>query len=436
MLITKKMSAGGLSYHGVIGHTAKATLPSVDMFNTDMNILRDPPKMVMTRKKDKVGDTSSITQMIDDSGDRSCESILTYARGINPFASVSYQNYGNNGGQRVNGFSSKRGGNFVGRQARLPYSLGPNGSFRPPAIPPQNLYPLSRLPRKWTSAFTQPGFADFSKKMVCPSDGESMREIKSDDMTLKTCVRPTATYQIEAPIKENFEVKYVIKNPTRVSAQSGRRTTDITEQYVGNPTKEINVNPLHANAQSNLKSIKYVDNNTVNTKRYLQNSLHSNIHSNSSQNVQIIPVEDLVNINVKTKDQFNIPYAAPVKGYEKTEKIHNDHQLSRVTPLHHASTNIGRQDRYINPIQGQIKQLKSNRPSAVGVTNRGGGRKNGGDNLGSRQYNLKPTINAGSFKGKATMPVLHHENTLPELESLRQRTNRRVMDMQQGRYSR
>jgi len=430
------MSAGGLSYHGVIGHTAKATLPSVDSYYTDMNILRDPPKMVMTRKIDKVGETSSITQMVEDSSDRACEAILTYARGVNPFASVSYQNYGNNGGQRVNGFSSsRRGGNLAGRQARLPYSLGPQGSFRPPAVPQQNLYPLSRLPRIWTSAFTKPGFADFSKKMICPTKGDSMRQIKSDDMTLRTCVRPTATYQIQAPITENFEVKYVIKNPTHISAQSGRRTADITEQYVGMPTKEVNTNPLHADAQSNLKSVKHIDNNHMNTDKYIQNPLHTNVQSNVSQNIQLIPIEDIVNVDVRVKNQFNIPYAAPVKGHEKTDKMHDDPHLQRVTPLHNATTNISRQDRYVNPIQGQIRQLQANRPHAIGITNQSGGRQHGGDNMSSRNYNLKPTINPGSFQGKATIPVLHQENNIPQLESLRQRTNRRVMDMQQGRHS-
>lgn len=431
------MSAGGLSYKGVIGHKAKATLPSVDSWSTDMNILRDPPKMIMTRKIDKVGETSSITQMIEDSADRACESILTYARGVNPFVSVSYQNYGNNGGQRVNGRDTgRRGGNLAGRQARLPYSIGPQGSFRPPAVPQQNLYPLSRLPRIWTTAFTKPGFADFSKKMMCPTSGENMRQINSEK--LNTCIRPTATYQIETPLVENFEVKYVIKNPDKISAksvsvQSGVRTRDITEQYVGLPTKAVDTSPLHANAQSNLRSTNYVSDNSMDTDRYIQNSLHSNVKSNVSQNIQLMSIEDLVSINVKTKDQFNIPVAAPVSGYEKDEKIHNDMQLNRVTPLHQATTNIGRQDRYVYPMQGQIRKLKSNRPHAIGITNHGGGQHV--DNISSRQYNLKPTINAGGFQGKATMPTLHHENNIPHLESLRQRTNRRVMDMQHGRYA-
>ena len=60
-----------ISYHGIVGY-GKSTLPSVESWSTNMNILRDPPKSITTRKIDKVGETSEITQMIQESGDRSC----------------------------------------------------------------------------------------------------------------------------------------------------------------------------------------------------------------------------------------------------------------------------------------------------------------------------------------------------------------------------
>ena len=88
------MSAGGLSYSGLVNYGA-TTLPSVESWGTNMNILRDPPKSIHTRRIDKVGETSSITEMIDASGDRAAEAILVYPRGVNPMVGVSY---GNNGG--------------------------------------------------------------------------------------------------------------------------------------------------------------------------------------------------------------------------------------------------------------------------------------------------------------------------------------------------
>ena len=77
-----------ISYSGLVNY-GKATLPSIDSWSTDNNILRDSPKSIHTRRIDKVGDTSGITSMIDDSENRACEAILPFARGVNPFVSVS-----------------------------------------------------------------------------------------------------------------------------------------------------------------------------------------------------------------------------------------------------------------------------------------------------------------------------------------------------------
>ena len=77
------MSAGGLSYSGLTNY-GRATLPSVETWGSNMNILRDPPKSVTTRRIDKVGQTSDITQMTEDSGNRACEAINVFARGVNP----------------------------------------------------------------------------------------------------------------------------------------------------------------------------------------------------------------------------------------------------------------------------------------------------------------------------------------------------------------
>ena len=60
------------------------TLPSVESWGTNMNILRDPPKAVWTRRIDKVSQTQEITRLIgEDNGDRICEMIKVYPRGIN-----------------------------------------------------------------------------------------------------------------------------------------------------------------------------------------------------------------------------------------------------------------------------------------------------------------------------------------------------------------
>ena len=45
-----------ISYSGLSNY-GKATLPSVDTWGTNMNILKDPPKSIQTRRIDRVGQT-------------------------------------------------------------------------------------------------------------------------------------------------------------------------------------------------------------------------------------------------------------------------------------------------------------------------------------------------------------------------------------------
>jgi hypothetical protein len=270
------MSAGGLSYSGLVNH-GRITLPSVDSWGTNMNILRDPPKSITTRRIEKVGDTNSMTDMIDDSGTRVCEAIQVYARGVNPFVSVSYNNYGNNGGQNSSGL---RDGGM--QSAKLPYTIMKDGAFRPPVLLQEDLLPLSRMPRGRTSAFSKAGFADFSRKMRSCGTAEDTKEVKTD--TLKGCVRPTAVYQIETPLNKPFEVKYVIQPFIKRSVASGIRSMDITHKYGGKPTKEIDNNPLHARAQANFTDVRHVNNNQFYPERYLQDPLGHSVASNISSN--------------------------------------------------------------------------------------------------------------------------------------------------------
>ena len=271
------MSAGGISYSGIVNH-GKITLPSVEAGLGSMNILRDPPKSYHTRRINKVGETSSLTEMIDDSSNRVCEAINVYARGVNPSVSVSYSNEGNNGGQHSGGIQ-------IGGQvsARLPYTIMRDGVFRPPVDRQENLLPLSRLPRVWTSAFSKPGFADFSRKMrVCGTAAET-KEVNTK--SLNACVRPTAVYKIEAPLIEPFEVKNVIQPVINTSASSGIRSMDVTHRTNSNPTKEVFINPLHAHAHANHTSNeRYVNNNEFNTERYLQDVRVHPVSSNISSN--------------------------------------------------------------------------------------------------------------------------------------------------------
>lgn len=212
------------------------TLPSVEGGFGTTNILRDPPKSIHTRFKPKVGETSKITEWIDspETGNRICEGINVYARGVNPMVSVSYSNYGTNGGQ-VRYRGGARGTDqapisTIG-QAYLPYRVNRDGAFRPPIKPPQELLPLSRLPRVTTSQTSNPGseITNINPLMKCKTD---LREIRKQ--LLQVSASPKAIFNIETPHTTPNEVKHMINN---------NNNYNITTNVSSNKTYQLGINP-------------------------------------------------------------------------------------------------------------------------------------------------------------------------------------------------
>jgi len=419
-----------ISYSGLVNH-GKLTLPSVDTWGTNMNILRDPPASITTRRVNKVGDTSSITSMIDDSGNRACEAIQVYARGVNPFVSVDYGNQGNNGGQLSGGITA---GVYPGRAAKLPYPIMRDGAFRPPVLLQGDLLPLSRLPRAWTSSFTQPGFADFSRKMRTCGTAENTKEVKTS--TLKTFIRPTAVYVIETPISEPFEVKYVIKPTIKTAATSGIRTLDIKQQYVGVPTKEIDEKPLNIMAQSTKSSnvASYVDNNNFNPDRYLQDTNAHFVSSNLSSNNNHTSIEDVLDLsNLPVYSELrNVSATAAFSGNEQNNYLHDDIKLSRNLPEYETTTNRGDQRINKNIRHENNIDLQRNTPSTSFASNP---TSRGFSDHSSRDARLAQKIQPGGFSAPVQIPMQGRmQNIKAPQESEKSRMNRFVIENMQNRF--
>ena len=421
------MSAGGLSYSGIVNY-GKVTLPSVESWGTNMNILRDPPKSITTRRINRVGETSSITEMIDQSGNRSCEAINVYARGVNPFVSVSYSNYGNNGGQRSGGL--KAGGVA---SAKLPYRVMRDGAFRPPVLLQEDLLPLSRMPRIWTSAFTKPGFPDFSRKMITCGNAKNTKEVRTD--ILHTHVRPTATYNLEKPISEPFEVKYVIQPAIKTAVTSGMRSMDITQvKDVPIPTKEIQGDPLHAHVQSNIVTNVKLDRHTFNTDPYIQETNQHQVMTNISSHKGVTSIDDVVDLShIPIKDHaIRIQAESRLRGPDRIDYLHDDIRLIRTLPHHTATTNVAnpsiyKRQEHTNPI------LSRNIPSGSFVSNPVA---RGTSNSGSRQVRLAPKIQPGSYSVPVNIPTVTTHVVSDTFESEKARLGRKVMESMQGRYGR
>jgi hypothetical protein len=320
-----------LSYSAITNH-GKVTLPSIESWNSNMNILKDPPKSLFTRRIDKVGETSDITSMLDDAGDRSCEAILQFSRGINPSVSVSYNN--NTKANGNNGLSGNA-------QAFLPYRIARDGAFRAPVVSQYDLLPLSRQPRVWTSSFTNKEFPDYSKKAMIPMGADKTKEVKNS--LLNVSARPTAVYKIERPQESTYDVKNAIQKMINVSASSGFRTMDLTNQHVSEPTKEINKDLNHAFAQSNLRDSRYINNNVFNPDRYIQDTnAHSVDTIKGASYIQAGPLDDYIDMGeVKVRESaLNVNYNTALSGNEKVDYIHGDLFQQRNLPYYTAESNI------------------------------------------------------------------------------------------------
>ena len=419
------MSAGGITYSG-LNNYGKSTLPSVESWGTNMNILRDPPKSITTRRIDKVGENSFITDMIDDSSDRNCEAINVYARGVNPFVSVSYSNVGNNGGQRSNSLTSNV------TQASLPYKIMKDGAFRPPEYSQYNLKPLSRLPRVWTKVNTNRGFIDYRKKLKDCGTSENTKEVKTN--TLKASIRPTAVYKIEKPIEEPFEIKYVIKPVINNSATSGIRTMNITTQDVKVPTKEIDNNKLNVFANANLSdNLKYVNKNNMETDRFIQDTNYQNVITNPYSNKNVTDIEDVLDLkNVKVKNELlNVKYNTPLSGNDKVEYIHNDIQLNRNLPEYIQITNKNK-NIYKNIKKENEIILNKNTPLTSFEANRS---QNRNTEFINTEYKLSEKINPGSFNIPGQKPVFERtQNFNTNLVNEKSKMEKNVSHQYQDRF--
>ena len=394
------------------------TLPSVEAWGTDMNIVKDPPKAVWSRRIDKVSDTQKVTNMIGEgSGDRICELIKVYPRGINPHVAVSYSNYGTNGGQnRQTTLAGVMGKNKVcpdGRsaligQAKLPYRLHDNGAFRPPLLRQEDLMPLSRLPRTNTSAYTQKAFISYITKPTCPAP-EKLRHIQEP---IRTNIRPTATLN-NGPSKliEPFEIRQVIDNPIHIAASSGFSAKDIT-QKTNSDVSGIIQDTLDGNIRTN-NSSSFVGSRSVqdlNPDNFITNITYSNVSVNKGKNMVHLleqgkgdlPVKSEI-INVSASAGINIPNAEPLKD-------NANYDLQKSIPQHqyiaNKSSNIYKKQNY----EQKRQELDRNRPIASAQATTGFGYGADMYSNTNRSKSIKDTIRPKSgMEGKATIPKIQLE---------------------------
>lgn len=348
-----------LSYSSITNN-GKVTLPSVGSWGTSMNIMKDPPRSIMTRRKDKVDEAGEINKMIDNS-DRSADSILRFARGVNPMVGVSFSNAG----------GSTQG--FNNQQSRLPYTINKDGDFHPPVQAPQDLLPLSRMPRNTTFAISNPGMPNYAKELDNSRNVTTTSTVKPN--IIASAVRSTKTYYLQKPFQEAFEhSKNGIQNIAHKHATTNSRQTKISELFVQDPSKGINENYTTVSADSNKQEIKFanLDNNNFDSNNYIQDSNNVTVHSNPGMKVDngLLIDEDMLDLsNMNTKDISVIDYKTPLSSYGKTEHIYENFELlDRNLPEYQSFSNRNGATTKINFIHDDI-ELDRNLPEYESRTN-------------------------------------------------------------------
>jgi len=252
------MSSGGISYD-CLKTSRKFTLPSVESWGTNMNIIKDPNKGIFTTRKEKVGDTQNVLLAQEASGDRIAENINVYARGVNPMVSVSYDNYSNNGGSR----SSNK------PAAHLPYKPE---RFIPPMYRQEDLMPLSRQPREWFYAFTNPELPNVIQEMKCPEKKSCIQDKK-----LNVRIPGNKQYNKELPLNYEKDPVSEIKesfHAENVNAQQSDPSRGTFQDTMKINNSKINHNKKVYDAMTNKSGVVMKENRgSVN----LQKNIHNNL---------------------------------------------------------------------------------------------------------------------------------------------------------------
>jgi hypothetical protein len=351
------MSAGGISYSGVLGNR-KVTLPSVESWGTDMNILRDPPKSLHTRKIDKVSSTQEVQRMIENGIDeRYCDSIQAYPRGINPSVAVSYGNYGNNGGKLMHfGKGNKISGgnddpNSVAADAgysqsassweacgvsngstmpKYPYRIDLDGDFRPPVVTEERLKPLSRASRNVTNLYTNPLAPIWKDRNTC--DECTYKRATRPDI-LNTTVQATSCHYLGPMAAANTRKlatanvnKMINEGMVNTNVQVNKAHNVHIQQDNQMPQRGIqsieNIE-THGTRVTNLHGKDTADANQISTEQYISDKANIDVHSKYTQ-LANINLADMNDNNFKMRENMNID--AVTNKYQA--RMGNIHELS------------------------------------------------------------------------------------------------------------
>jgi hypothetical protein len=401
-----------ISYSGIVNY-GKVTLPSVESWGSDMNIQRDPTRSVQTRKIDKVGETSAITSMVDESGDRFCEAINYYARGQNPMVSVSY-------GQGQKQTSCSKGESF------LPYRIARDGAFRPPIWSQSDLLPLSRMPRIWTQVSTQPYKPIFTKRIRDCGTAENTRQVKTDVLKM-ACVasKTVAAY----PTMNQPDVKPgLLRDPLAPGQVASRPSCQASNVEV---QQRMNYGPLllaptrPATECTSNKTVRHqpvaIESRDVMNPGFVkEDTLYQDVRSNRCGNGT---GDAEVQQRMRYEPMFLNPNRPVASGYTNPTAIKESPIVAKNVKLRLNHPNASG---YTNPtaikespIVAKNVKLKQNHPITAATTNFAAPSLSGYNPDSIKYSRLPERASRGGFEGNACMPKLLSQNLEKNLIKVR-----------------
>ena len=402
-------------------------------------ILRDPPKSIHTRKKERV-DMSNVNYMIRNDDTRINEGVAYLQRGINPHTDVMYNNAGGGGGGRTTTMANV--------QASNPYKVMKDGAFRPPLFTQEDILPLSRQRRPETMAITNPGLRNGYNvhNLVSVIDrGEIHTSIDKEKINYVS-VRPTASFKMQLPT-EVFPLSAIHENITHIEANAGYRGQNFDNRIHGNNPLAANKNPLLNTRTTNISLMggdvnrdENIDINNYIKDNVLLKNISPNfsilIYNPSNQNYSEVFSSTRERLNlavqsslgrplslqrddgtfIKIKDYVVKTVTAPVGGDNLIIQLNNspDIELERNTPLYAVGSNISGNKKiehsYVDPVMNE----RINTSATSSISMRYGRNESVHDK--ERNIQLRGMGSVGSFTENFSAPMVQR-HSIPTLKT-------------------
>lgn len=258
-------------------------------------IYRDPPKEIMTRKKERI-EEGDVTYNIRNQPDRYNDAITNWQKGKNMMVKVDYQN-------RTQQMTTMDFGS-----ASNPYKV--NQAFRPPSMRQVDLQPLSRQQRPYTAAQTNIG-------SLMTRDDNGVTRIDQSEIAFTTNVQPiykeaSATVSREMGIyADNFERKdmindnYVAKQV--ISKLKGIESVELQKLFsYENTPNGIILTPLMISASASMNGSIQVDSqrHLIDESSYVQEQLKAAIGSNITGSSHVDGQRNLTDVQSYLQQQL------------------------------------------------------------------------------------------------------------------------------------